>query len=136
MKRITVIRVNSRANSMNGTAGVMLDDGVPFANTIEDPWNDNKPFISCILPGFFKCVRYSSKKHPDTFLIKDTPGRDLCLFHVANTIKDVEGCIGVGEEFGLIDGKLAVLGSGRGFAEFLQRTAGLKEFELEIREVW
>ena len=136
MKRITVIRGTPRGKSVNGTFGMMLDDGEAFAVTVEDPWDNNKPFCSCILPGFFKCVRFSSKKHPNTFVIKDTPGRDTCLFHVANTTKDVEGCIGVGEQFEPIDGKPAIQGSGKGFAEFLDRTKGLEEFELEIREAF
>ena len=118
-------------NTIHGMFGVLIDD-VPFAVTLELPWLDNKPFISCIPSGNYICKRYHSDGHPNTFQIVDVPERSGILFHIANTIKDLQGCIGVAEEFGVLKDKPAVLSSGRGFSEFMNKLHGLNEFPLYI----
>ena len=127
------------SKSQYGTFGVMLrkrgDQFVPFVTTLEDPWRNNAPFISCIPEGTYVCKRVRSPKFGDTFEVTKVPGRDLIRFHWGTTIEDTEGCILVGEEFGADELDLPVLwASKRGFAEFLRRLEGCDEFELEIVE--
>ena len=124
LKRISLI--------LDGTFGVLLDGNIPFALTCEREWLDNKPEISCIPTGIYFCKRVNSPRFGDTFEVMNVPGRTSILFHSGNTEDDSKGCILVGEEFGSVNGKTAVLSSKRGFAEFLERLKGQNEFNLRI----
>lgn len=61
--------------------------------TLERPWHDNKTDISCIPPGRYKIVPYSSEKYPDCYEITGVLGRTKILIHPGNFIKDTRGCI-------------------------------------------
>lgn len=76
--------------------------------TVEKPWLNNKPFISCLPAGNYKLVPHKSPKYGDVFCIVDENAgvtiqqesfskRYACLFHVANYARDVLGCVGVGQ---------------------------------------
>lgn len=130
---LTIIRVSSLEE---GTFGVMLFDGKPFAVTGERPWVDNKKSVSCIPVGTYLCERYKSAKYPDTFEIRNVPDRTYVLFHKGNfPLKDSEGCILVAEKFEEVDGKVAVLESGHGFDEFIEKLKNVCTFMLQIVEV-
>ena len=118
-----------------GTFGVLkwAQQPAPFALTVEDPWRNNEPFVSCIPEGSYKCMRVESPKFGDTFEVCDVEGRSHILFHRGNTHVNTQGCILVGERFESLNGIPAVLGSRAGFAEFLEYLEGLDEFDLTIR---
>ena len=123
------------AFTSDGTFGVLLDnDGIPFALTCEREWVNNQPDVSCIPAGSYACKRVNSPRFGNTFEVTDVPGRTSILFHSGNTKDDSKGCILVGEEFGTVNGKTAVLSSKRGFAEFLERLKDVDKFELWIKE--
>ena len=84
-----------RDYSPEGTAGTLSYNGSTLY-TVERPWIDNSPNISCIPEGIYPVEKYSSDKFPDVWEVKDVAGRTYILFHVANKPSDVEGCIGVG----------------------------------------
>lgn len=137
LKIFTIKRTHSRED---GVWGVLDEEGCPFSLTGELPWKDNKPSVSCIPVGEYMCKRVQSPRFGDTFEITGIPGRSNVLFHWGNVpLKDSEGCILVAESFGVANGSLAVLGSrnrpGDGFLELLQRTVGLDQFRLIIKEV-
>ncbi len=119
-----------------------MDEYIPFALTVEPPWKNNTPFISCIPAGRYLCKRYHSPQYEHTFIISNVLGRTYCLFHWGNwggphggkEIGDTQGCVVVGEEFGMLDGVPALLSSKRGFREFLERTKGIDEFHLDIKD--
>lgn len=121
------------AYTADGTFGVLLDGPVPFAVTCEREWLDNQPDVSCIPEGTYACKRVESPKFGGTFEVTGVPGRSSILLHSGNTEDDSHGCILVGEQFGAVNGKTAVLSSKVGFAEFLQRLSGEDEFMLVIR---
>jgi hypothetical protein len=75
--------------------GIMVIDNLPFY-TIEKPWLDNTPFKSCIPEGDYVCKKYTSKRFPDVWEVKDVPNRTHILLHKGNYEKDVVGCIAVG----------------------------------------
>lgn len=122
-----------------GTFGVLLDvykmasEYIPFALTCEREWLDNRPDVSCIPTGEYICKRVNSPRFGNTFEVMYVNGRTSILFHSGNTEDDSKGCILVGEEFGVVNGKMAVLSSKRGFAEFLERVKAVDEFMLVIR---
>lgn len=86
--------------------------------TLEDRWNDNTPFASCIPGGVYDLVPFHSDHHPECWAMvnpeldiylqpRDIPahkkgvGRFACLVHAGNWETDVEGCIAVGLRRGL-----------------------------------
>ena len=132
LKLFTIKRTHSLPD---GTFGVMDCEGVPFCLTIELPWKDNKTNISCIPTGEYTCKRVTSPKFGETFEVTGVPSRDHVLVHVANTVSDLLGCIGVGEQFEPIDGKNAVVMSKNAFWEFMKKCSGIDEFKLVIKDV-
>ena len=117
---LTIVRVSS--NERNGTHGVLLDQGVPFALSLEPPDKNNQPFISCIPAGVYTCKNIMSSRFGATYEVTDVPGRSSILFHKGNFTKDTAGCVLVGEQFEVVGAsESAVLSSGKGFGEFMTR---------------
>ena len=133
MTRLTIVRISSLTE---GTFGVMLLNGKPFAVTGERPWRENKKGVSCIPSGMYLCKRYQSAKYPDTFEVMNVPDRTYVLFHKGNfPLKDSEGCILVAEKFEEVNGEVAVLDSKHGFEEFIKKMKDVCTFTLQIVEV-
>ncbi len=59
MKTLTLTRV---AEGSSGTFGVLIDEGIPFALTLEPPWKNNEKNISCIPMGEYECADTNSVK--------------------------------------------------------------------------
>ncbi len=104
-----------------GTFGVLTYMGEVF-HTVEPPWRDNEPFVSCIPNGEYALIPYTSERHGETFKLvnvnlhvypdKSEDGdRFDIVFHSGNTVEDTEGCIIVGKKLGYINGKWAVTDS-------------------------
>ena len=47
--------------------------------TLEDPWNNNRPFDSCIPDGVYDLVPHSTAKHPDTWALVNP---SLNIYHL------------------------------------------------------
>lgn len=116
------------------TTGIlqMPASGVVFA-TIERPWIENpngpggKSRESCVPPGLYTVIPHHSVHFPNTYALvnhklgvyyqpDDVPegqkwGRTAILIHVANRVRDVIGCIGIGLEHGKLESEPAVLKS-------------------------
>ncbi len=92
--------------SPHGTFGHMrLPSGVVLA-TVERPWADNIPMVSCIPIGDYECgPRPFYRGGYDAVEIKAVPGRSHILMHVANFPEQVNGCIGINSYFGANQGK-------------------------------
>jgi len=72
--------------------------------TIELPYRDNKPYISCIPEGEYKVKKtYSSKSKKKRWEITGVENRTGIRFDVANYIKQLLGCVAVGLNFDDID---------------------------------
>lgn len=96
MNKVILHRVLS---SDKGTFGVLIYQNKPICVTCEDPWNDNKPNISCIPFGSYKAAPHSSVKYPNVWVVNGVKDRSAILIHQGNSTKDTEGCILVGEYF-------------------------------------
>lgn len=97
--------INLVTTSFNddGTYGVLIENRVPMnIRTLERPWKDNAKGLSCIPEGRYIVKRETTPKHGLTWHVLDVPGRDAILIHPGNTEKDVEGCILLGIECGII----------------------------------
>jgi hypothetical protein len=95
-----------------GTFGQMFLNGQQIAVTGELPWIDNRPATSCIPIGTYACIPHNSPAHPNTWEVSNVPHRSAILIHNGNLpFKDSEGCILVGDSYGMLDGQKAVLNS-------------------------
>lgn len=130
------MRVVRVGQSEHGTFGVLVDEQIPFAVTLELPWRDNNPFTSCIPSGTYTCVRQHSPKFGETFEVTGVPDREHILFHRGNAIPDTSGCILVAEEFTVLNGQPAIGRSAPGFDEFLRKLDGRPSFQLTIIEAF
>lgn len=98
--------------------------------TVERPWIDNKPYVSCIPEGIYKAVyRPTTTPVPDSmggmtwYLIGGVVGfdrgdRTRIAIHIANTVSNVEGCIGLGQHLGAIGSDWAVMSSRNAMEQF------------------
>lgn len=114
--------------------------------SVECPWLDNKPNVSCIPAHVYTMVPHvwsvtgletwaavgGSVSHYKSELAHHK--RFACLFgHTANTIDDIEGCAGFGSALGTVNGKWAVVNSGETVKKFLSHLPRDQEHQLQIR---
>ena len=128
------LKLKRVAENEDATFGVLVNGDTPFAVTLEPSWEDNKKGISCIPSGPYSCKRVKSPRFGDTFEILDVEGRTHILFHKGNSERNTQGCVLIAEEFGILNGKAAVLASGRGFTEFMSILKEVDEFDLIIED--
>lgn len=116
-----------------GTFGTLRKDGKLVCQTLERPWNENKPKISSIPAGRYKVIRHgwennSPVKFKQVWQLCGVPNRSNILIHAGNTISDTEGCILVGRgvmEDTITDSRAAVA---------LLRATLPETFFIEIRD--
>lgn len=98
------------------------------AFTVERPWVNNTEKVSCIPEGEYQLIPHNSPKFGNTFALSgDTvseypdpnKARALVLIHPANDMNDLEGCIGLGDTLGTVNGIWAVLDSQKTVGTFL-----------------
>lgn len=124
----TLRRVSSNEE---GTFGVLVaPDGKPLCLTLEDPWNNNEQNVSCIPAGEYRCVPHNGTKYKNVWLLENVPNRSAILIHQGNNRDHTQGCILVGRQFGIIDGKVSVLSSNQTLAQL--RGILPKRFALKI----
>ena len=129
MKELVLKRISS---TMFGTFGVLFDSNIPFVVTLEQCWNDNEKYKSCIPKGDYICEKYISSKYGSTFIINGVPERDGILFHWGNLIKDTQGCILIGNKFGRLKNFPCILESKIGFNNFMKKVENEGQFKLTI----
>lgn len=128
MKKITLKRINSSSECV---LGVLELDNKEICKTLELPWRDNQKGISCIPAGEYKLSPYPSSRFGEVYIVNDVPNRTGILIHTGNTADDIEGCILVGDSYGKLNGKKAVLNSRQAF-NLLKETLGEEEYLLNV----
>lgn len=77
-----------------GTNGILLLNGAAICSTIELPWKNNQPRISCIPEGKYPLIKRYSPHFNWHLEVTDVPARELILIHPANdAITELKGCI-------------------------------------------
>ena len=134
-----LITLERFAHTHWGTFGTLtIDDW--HCVTVERPWLQNAPNISCIPVG-----RYALRLRDSGVVERSTHGafdrgwevcdvvdRSYIMLHPGNTMDDLEGCIAVGRELGFINGKWAVTDSQATFSDLMARLARDSEWRLAI----
>lgn len=115
----------------SGTLGVIKFGDESFW-TIERPWLENKPNVSCIPIGSYELGWRKSPRFGETWHVKDVPDRTHILIHVANFPTDVSGCIGLGTS--LMGDRVAVSNSRVAVKKFEDLTRG-SEWRLTVSNV-
>lgn len=99
--------------------------------TIENPWLDNKPNVSCIPEGEYQMERYDSPTHGfNTWQFVGVPNRTYIQIHVANYASNVMGCIGLGN--GVIANLAGVSSSRDAMDRFGELTIGMDRATIKI----
>src|SRR5258708_28488654 len=81
----------------DGTFGTWLSDSGLSLITLELPWRDNSPDVSCIPLGRYKCTwRWSQAHGCNLYHIENVPGRSNCEIRSANVAQQLKGCIAPG----------------------------------------
>ena len=114
------VEIERFAYSPMGTFGI-LTVGFFSCYTVERPWRNNQSSRSCIPEGWYEMAlgMYNKGGYP-AYEILNVVDRSLIKVHVANTMSDVIGCIGLGKELGFIGGKWAVTQSTDTLEEFMR----------------
>ena len=77
-----------------GVNGVLLLEGTELCKTIELPWKNNQPRVSCIPEGRYRLRRRHSPRFREHFEVMDVKDRKYILFHAGNHAgKELRGCI-------------------------------------------
>ena len=77
-----------------GVNGVLLLEGTELCKTIELPWKNNQPRVSCIPEGRYRLRRRHSPRFREHVEVMDVKDRKYILFHAGNDAgKELRGCI-------------------------------------------
>lgn len=137
---MTAIKLE-RAYTDSATIGKMYMPSGTVFDTIELPWDDNQPSVSCIPEGVYKLkkrasgvVNRSSKgKYTAGYEVANVAGRTYIMIHIGNTTSDFEGCIGIGEGLGVVNNEWAILRSSASFDKFMHEMATSEDWQLTIQ---
>lgn len=78
----------------NGTNGEIFYNGRRICFSIELPWLNNKPSVSCIPEGRYELEKYYSEHLGNHLHLKAVVNRSLIMIHAANdAIRELHGCI-------------------------------------------
>jgi len=121
------------SDTMDGVFGVFLDENdFPLCVTLEESWLNNQRNISCIPEGVYRVVQHNGTKYKEVWRLENVPNRTAILIHAGNTEYDTEGCILVGQKFGVLGDKRAILSSKPALTEL--RRILPSEFMIEITD--
>lgn len=100
--------------------------------TLENPWLNNKRYVSCIPKGDYHVAPFSGNKYKNVYEVIDVEGRSHILFHAGNIEMDTKGCILPGLKTGKLQGHNAVLQS-RKAMDLIHSIVKREPWDLEIR---
>ncbi|MGE4298920.1 MAG: DUF5675 family protein [Desulfovibrionaceae bacterium] len=134
-----VVRLERTVTSDHGTEGRLIAPGFSCF-TLELPWRDNRPSVSCIPPGEYPCRIRRSRRFGQVYWVMEVAGRSWVLIHSGNLAGDVtkglkshvEGCILLGKAMGVLEGQRAVLSSRLAVRRFMACMAG-RPFKLIVQ---
>ena len=124
----------------DGTFGTLLIQRgvrglVPVCLTLENPWLNNDPKVSCVPAGSYNCDIIQSPSKGRVYTLRNVPGRTNILIHAGNTTHDTIGCILLGTALGEFNGVTGITSSQSALAAFMATMEG-RNFSLVIEDQW
>jgi hypothetical protein len=116
------------------TLGVVRINGVTIFASLELPYRNNAPRISCIDNGKYDCQLVKSPKFGEVYEITHVPGRSEILIHPGNTVRDIQGCVLLGLGHYYDKGQSSVFSSKIAIERF-RSLIGTPSFALEVRSI-
>ncbi len=125
------ILISRYAYTKEGTFGVLnvvdQDRTIYQCLTVERPWLNNEARVSCIPEGAYKLNfresgivnRTSRGEFTSGYEIAGVRDRSYIMIHIANSMEDLQGCVGVGSSPSYIHNKWAVGNSRNTFRDFM-----------------
>jgi hypothetical protein len=93
----TIDIILCRVHKSDRTVGMLFNTNGLALKTVELPWKDNKPNVSCIPDGIYPYITdFSPNKGRDVLELRDVPNRSQIQIHAATKPEHVLGCIGCG----------------------------------------
>lgn len=145
MKTIELYRYKS---TNQGTFGILFCNDF-WLHSLELPWRNNIPNISCIQEGEYEVTkRYSPSFKKWTYWVKDVPNRSYVLIHSANFAGSkadgwqthLQGCIALGcvtakarNRYGSIQ---ECIGRSREAVRRFEEFMGNEDFKLIIKDLY
>lgn len=129
------------AYAPDGTFGrLILPTGKSFF-TVERPWLGNRAGESCIPDGIYELrkrrspvvERTSGGDYLEGWEVTHVPGRTFIMIHPGNWPSNFKGCIGVGTQYQMLEGRNGVTQSRLAFAQVMAALDGRETWRLEIR---
>lgn len=130
----------------DGTFGNLLFPTYEQFPTVEQPWNNNIPFKSCIPDGVYHLEKRASNKvwessgqeFREGWEVVGVRDRDLCMLHPANWAYELAGCIAPGLSYEISkarNGKYlnSVMSSREAFRQVMALLDQHNEWVLDIR---
>ena len=126
--------------SDQGTEGFLIA-GEFTCFTLELPWKDNTPNISCIPKGEYEVGIRTSPRYGKIYHVREVENRSWILIHSGNFAGDeskgykthVKGCILLGKYHGILENQRAVLCSRPTIRSFMDHL-DLQSFHLIIHD--
>ncbi|MBT8490155.1 MAG: hypothetical protein KJN62_03815 [Deltaproteobacteria bacterium] len=119
----------------SGTFGELFFNGRRQCFTKERLWLGNERNISCIPAGMYRCVKVVSPSFGVTFEVTSVPDRSHILIHWGNYLRDIRGCILVGNAIALtndLDGEIIIRKSKVTHTKVMDFLTEINAFNLEI----
>ncbi len=124
-----------------GTFGILRISKEVFCVTLEPRDELNAVSKSSIPAQQYICQRGKtnlssilSLNLTETFEVMNVPNRTVVKFHPGNSAENTEGCILLGQYFGKLKDKRAILNSGNTFKSFMELMTGHDTLHLTVIE--
>lgn len=105
-----MVKLYRESSQPTYTYGALVWNDTILCSTLERPWLDNQPKISCIPEGTYTAIAFNSPHNGDVWLLENTTPRSMIEIHAANFAEELEGCIAVGIR-SVLNGRAAVVKS-------------------------
>jgi len=134
---IDQVMIRRGLSTDQGRRGLLTVSFAPFrCNTLELPWRDNRPNMSCFPAGTYE-LRWARPSHAiggfrELYLIDGVPGRSGCFLHSGTVagdralgyLSDSYGCPLLGLTVGTYGGQLALFNSRAAVRQFNELLRG------------
>lgn len=116
MRTVSLSRYESTPDGVVGR--VVTDSGLQLYS-LERPWRNNEKDVSCIPPGVYQCLIVDSPKFGKVYGVTGVKDRTSVLIHAANWVRQLQGCVALGNAVGVVLGINGIMGSRDAVARFM-----------------